>query len=119
MACLKLGARKSFALDYNNLPMETAVLNRKLNYLEDKMHLWQGDARDFLYIKCDLHMANMLWKMVDQITGQEIFFAKHLSLISGLLGNEAYRLRQKSEERLILMDQDAENFWFPFIYQRK
>lgn len=119
LACLKLGARRSFALDYNNLAIETARLNRKLNSLEDKMYLWQGDARDYLYIKCDLLMANMPWEIIDQITGQEIFFTKHFYLISGLLGNEAHRLRQKLAERLILIDQYAENFWFSFLYQRK
>lgn len=119
LTCLKLGAQKSFALDYNNLAIETARQNRKLNHLEDKMYLWQGDARDFLYIKCDLLIANMHWEIIDQITEQEIFFTKDFYLISGLLGNEAYLLRKKLKEKLILLDQYAENFWFSFLYQIK
>ncbi|MGB9699233.1 MAG: 50S ribosomal protein L11 methyltransferase [Thermodesulfobacteriota bacterium] len=119
LAGLKLGAQKSFALDYNNLAIETARLNRKLNSLEDKMHLWQGDARDFLYIKCDLLIANMPWEVIAQITEKEIFFTKRYYLISGLLGNESYRLTQKLKEKLILIDQYEENFWFSFLYQRK
>ncbi len=69
LLCSKIGPRKSFTLDYNNLALETARLNRKMDYLANKMHLWQGDTRDFLYIKSNLQIANMPWEIIDQITG--------------------------------------------------
>lgn len=119
LAGLKLGAQKSFALDYNNLAVETARQNRKLNSLENKMHLWQGCAQDFLFIECDLLMANMPFEIINRITDEPLFFTKKYYLLSGLLGREASHLMEKLKEKFILMDQFAENFWFTFLYQAK
>jgi len=117
IACLKMGARVAFSLDYNNLAIHTAKKNRGLNGLENQMHLWMGDARDFLYIGADLLIANLFFQAIDQLTDQEVFFSKPYYLLSGLLGHEGYRVREKLQKRLTLLDTHQENFWFSYLFR--
>jgi ribosomal protein L11 methyltransferase len=118
MAALKLGAGVAFSLDYNNLALETARKNRTLNGLEDRMHLLMGDARDFLYIDADLLIANLYFQAIDQLTEQEAFYSKPYYLLSGPLGHEGYRVREKLQKKLILLDTHQENFWFTFLFAK-
>jgi ribosomal protein L11 methyltransferase len=117
IAALKMGAAVTFSLDYNNLAIDTAQKNRSLNELESRMHLWLGDARDFLYIHADLLIANLHFQALDELTDQDIFYSKPYYLLSGLLGHEGYRLQEKLGDRLTLLDQYHENFWFSFLYR--
>ncbi len=116
IASLKMGARAAFSLDYNNLAIETAKKNRGQNELENQMHLWMGDARDFLYIDADLLVANLYFLVLDQLTDEDAFYSKPYYLLSGLLGHEGYRLREKLQKRLTLLDTLQENFWFTFLF---
>jgi ribosomal protein L11 methyltransferase len=116
IASLKMGARAAFSLDYNNLAVDTAKKNRGLNGLENQMHLWMGDARDFLYIDADLLIANLYFQVINQLTDQEAFYSKPYCLLSGLLGHEGYRVWEKLQKRLILLDTHQENFWFSFLF---
>jgi ribosomal protein L11 methyltransferase len=115
IASLKMGAGIAFSVDYNNLAVETARRNRALNGLENQMHLWQGNARDFLYVQADLLTANLYFQVLDQVTDQEAFYSHSYYLLSGLLGHEGYLIRQKLEKRLTLLDSHQENFWFSFL----
>jgi len=117
IASLKMGAGVAFSLDYNNLAIQTAKKNRGLNGLENQMHLWMGDARDFLYIDADLLIANLFFQTIDQLTDQEVFFSKPYYLLSGLLGHEGYRVREKLQKRLTLLDTHQENFWFSYLFR--
>lgn len=117
IASLKMGARAAFSLDYNNLAIDTAKKNRSLNGLENQMHLWMGDARDFLHIDADLLIANLYFQAIDQLTDQEAFYSKPYSLLSGLLGHEGYQTREKLQKRLTLLDTHQENFWFTFLFK--
>lgn len=116
IASLKMGARVAFSLDYNNLAIETARKNRGGNGVEDRMHIWMGDARDFVHIGADLLIANLYFQVLDELTDQEIFYSKPYYLLSGLLGHEAYRMTQKLEKRLTLLGTQQENFWFTFLF---
>jgi ribosomal protein L11 methyltransferase len=117
IASLKMGARVAFSLDYNNLAIETAKKNRGRNMLENQMHLWMGDARDFLHIDADLLIANLYFQVLDQLTDQDTFYSHSYYLLSGLLGHEAFRMAQKLEKRLVLLDTHQENFWFSHLFR--
>jgi ribosomal protein L11 methyltransferase len=117
MAALKMGAGVAFSLDYNNLAIETARKNRALNELEGRMHLCMGDARDFTYIRADLLIANLYFQVLDQLTDQDAFYSHPYYLLSGLLGQEGYRMAQKLEKRLTLLDTHQENFWFTHLFR--
>jgi ribosomal protein L11 methyltransferase len=117
IAALKMGTRTAYGLDYNNLAVETARRNRALNDLGTRMHLWMGDARDFLYLKTDLLIANLYLQVLEELLIREDFYSRPYYLLSGLLGHESHRLREKLEGRLTLLDHCQENFWFSFLYQ--
>ena len=117
IACLKMGARAAFSLDYNNLAIETAKKNRSLNGMEDRMHLWAGEAGDFLQVKADLLIANLYFQVLDRLTDQDAFYSHPSYLLSGLLGHEGYRIAQKLEKRLILLDTHQENFWLTYLFR--
>jgi ribosomal protein L11 methyltransferase len=117
IASLKMGAKAAFSLDYNNLAIDTAKKNRGLNGLENQMHLWMGDARDFLCIDADLLIANLFFQTIDQLTDQEVFYSKPYYLLSGLLGHEGYRVQEKLQKKLTLLDTHQENFWFSYLFR--
>jgi ribosomal protein L11 methyltransferase len=117
IASLKLGARTAFSLDYNNLAIETAKKNRSRNGLEDRMHLWMGDAGDFLHVQADLLIGNLYFQVLDRLTDQEIFFSRKYYLLSGLRGQEGHRIEEKLRERLILLNTYQENFWFTYLFK--
>jgi ribosomal protein L11 methyltransferase len=116
IASLKMGAAAAFSLDYNNLAVETARKNRALNGVADRMHLWMGDARDFLHIDAELLIANLYYQVIDQLANQEAFYSKTYYLLSGLLGHEGFGIQQKLRGRLTLLDSYQENFWFSFLF---
>ncbi len=118
IACLKMGAKVAFSLDYNNLSVETAKKNRSLNGLEEKMHLWLGDARDFLHVPSDLLLANMHDQVIDRITDLEAFYSRKYYLLSGLLGHEGHLLEEKLKGRLALLYTHQENFWFTYLFRQ-
>mgnify|MGYP000675226032 CR=1 FL=1 len=117
LAALKMGTGTAFALDYNNLAVETARRNRALNGLENRMHLWMGDARDFLHVRADLLVANLYFQVLEELLGREDFYGRPYYLLSGLLGHESHLLQERLKGRLILVDQFQENFWFSFLYR--
>ena len=116
IACLKMGAQKAYCIDYNNLSTATAQKNIRLNGLERNLHLWMGDARDFLYLEADLLIANMHYQIIDQITSQEAFYSKKYYILSGLIGNEGYLIEEKLKKRLHLLNRHEENFWFSYLF---
>ena len=117
IACLKMGAKNAFCLDYNNLSTDTAKKNRSLNGFDRNMHLWMGDVRDFLHIPADLLIANLHFQVIDQITDQEDFFSKSYYILSGLLGHEGHLVEEKLEKKLHLLDRHEENFWFTYLFR--
>ncbi|MBM4332490.1 MAG: hypothetical protein FJ117_14950 [Deltaproteobacteria bacterium] len=65
IACLKMGTQNAYGIDYNNLSKATAGKNRSLNGLMENLHLWMGDARDFLHLDADSLIANMHFQIID------------------------------------------------------
>lgn len=117
IVCLKMGAKAAFALDNNNLSTDTADKNRRLNRMENDMHLWRGDARDFLSVDADLLMANMHFQVINQITDQEAFYSRKYYVVSGLIGQEGHLIEEKLKKRLFLVDRHEENFWFSYLFK--
>ncbi len=117
VACLKMGSKLTYSLDYNNLSIETAKKNRSLNGVEENLHLWMGDAKDFLYLDADLLLANMHFQVIDAITDEDSFYSKKYYLLSGLLGQEGHQIEEKVRRRLTLLDFHQENFWFTYLFR--
>ena len=117
IACLKMGSRTAFSIDYNNLSIDTAMKNRGLNGMEKNMHLWMGDARNFLYIPAELLIGNLHFPVIEAMIDQELFYSKKYYLLSGLTGHEGHRIGEKLKGRLTLLDTHQENFWFTYLFQ--
>jgi len=117
IACLKLGAEAAFSIDCNNLSTDTAKKNRSLNGMEKRMHLWRGDAKDFLYIGADLLIANLHYAVIGRMTEQEEFYSQKYYILSGLMGHEGHLLEEKLKGRLNLLDTYQENLWFSYLLE--
>ena len=117
IVCLKMGSPTAYCIDNNNLSTDTAKMNCRLNSLEGQMHLLRGDVRDFLYIPADLLIGNIHYKVIDEMTDQEIFYGKKYYVLSGLLGHEGHLIEEKLKKRLILLDTYQENFWFSYLFK--
>lgn len=117
IACLKLGAEAAFSIDCNNLSTDTAKKNRSLNGMEKRMHLWRGDAKDFLYIGADLLIANLHFAVIGRMTEQEEFYSPKYYILSGLMGHEGPLLEEKLKGRLNLLDTYQENLWFSYLLE--
>ena len=117
IASLKKGASIAFAIDENNLAIETARKNRRLNQLEARLHLLRGNVLDFLQIPADLLLANIHYAVIDRLTDQESFYEKRYCIVSGLIGHEGYLIEQKVGKRLRLLDRYEDNFWFSYLFQ--
>ena len=118
IAALKMGTETAYSLDYNHLAVETARRNRALNGLENRMHLWMGEARDFLYLQTDLLIANLYFQVLEELTQRKDFYSRPYYLLSGLLGNESHLLQERLRGRLTQVDQYQENFWFTHLFAR-
>jgi ribosomal protein L11 methyltransferase len=112
-----MGAKNAFCIDCNNLSTDTAKKNRSLNGFDENMPLWMGDVRDFLHIPADLLIANLHFKVIDQITDQEDFYSKGYYILSGLLGQEGHLVEEKLKKKLHLLDRREENFWFTYLFK--
>jgi ribosomal protein L11 methyltransferase len=119
LACLKMGSESAVGIDSNNLAIEAAVRNRRLNGLDHRLHLVRGDASDFVHMPADLLIANMHFAAIDPLTRMDGFYAPSYCLVSGLIRTEGATIRERVEERLDLMDSFSENFWFTYLFKKK
>jgi len=119
IACLKMGSRKAYAVDNNNLSIEMARLNRSLNNVTEQMHIIMGTAPDLVHVPAELLVANMHYAVIDELTELNHFYTKRYYLVSGLLASEGHRIEEKLKKRLVLIDTYAENFWFSYLLKSK
>lgn len=119
IVALEMGSKKAVSIDYNNFSIDTARRNRCLNGVQGEMLLLLGDARDFLNIETDLLIANMHFRVLDEITDQDLFYTKSYYLLSGLSGDEGPRLREKLERRLNLLDCREDDSWFSYLMKNR
>jgi ribosomal protein L11 methyltransferase len=119
IACLKLGAAITYAIDNNNLSIETACTNRRLNNATEGMHIIMGSASQMLRLPAELLIANMHYAILDEITRLDAFYTKQYYVISGLLSGEGNRIAERLRERLTLIDSWSENFWFSYLFKAR
>jgi ribosomal protein L11 methyltransferase len=117
IACLKMGSRSAYAIDNNNLSIETARRNRTLNNVAEQMHIVMGNAPDLVHLPAELLVANMHYAAIDEITGMDDFYTKQYYIVSGLLASEGHRIKERLEKRLELIDTCTENFWFSYLFK--
>jgi ribosomal protein L11 methyltransferase len=77
------------AVDLNLLAARTAVRNVKLNQLQDRVVVVQGNAEDVIDYPADLVIANIHYDVMRHLINAEGFVEKKRFILSGLLRSEA------------------------------
>jgi len=119
IACLKMGASSAVGIENNNLAVEAARKNRRLNGLEERLYLVMGKAEDFLCLQADLIIANMHFAVIDPLTRIEEFYTRDYYLVSGLIRTEGASIQEKLSLRLDLLDSYSESFWFTYLFKKR
>ncbi len=89
LAAAKLGSRRVVAVDLNLLAARTAVRNVKLNQLQDRVMVVQGNAEDVINYPADLVIANIHYDVMRHLINADGFVEKRKFILSGLLRSEA------------------------------
>ena len=120
LACLAKGARRSFAVDHNNLAIETARRNARHNLVEDKITCVCGDVLDHLAQPADLVLANIYYAILREILDRPEFLNKRWYILSGLVGTEVNKiLTQMQELPLEVVKVLDENLWFAILARHR
>ncbi len=89
LAAARLGSRRVVAVDLNLLAAKTAQKNVKLNQLQDRVVVVQGNAEDVIDYPADLVIANIHYDVMRHLINAEEFVEKKRFILSGLLRSEA------------------------------
>lgn len=84
-----LGAEKVLAVDNNPLAVKTAILNVKLNGLEQGIEVREVLAEDILDIPSDLLIANIHFDIIRKLIKKGGFIEKKYFILSGLMRSQA------------------------------
>jgi len=119
IACLKMGSTSVCAVDNNNLSIEIARLDRRLNSVTERMHIIMANASDLVCLPAELLAANMHYAVIEEITRLDAFYTKKYYLLSGLLAGESHKISERLKKRLTLVDTWTDSFWFSHLFKNK
>jgi ribosomal protein L11 methyltransferase len=93
LAASLLGCARILALDLNFLAANTALRNIRLNGLENRIMVAQGQAEDFIDSNSDLVIANIHYDVMKNLLASRNFYNKKWYILSGLLRSQAKAVR--------------------------
>lgn len=116
LAAVKLGARRSVAVDLNRLAVETAMRNVRLNKMTGRIVVVQGDAKNFIDLSCDLMVSNIHYDVMQQIVSAPGFKAMKQFVLSGMLRSQASRIENRLQQSgaKILQKWERDGIWYTF-----
>jgi ribosomal protein L11 methyltransferase len=88
-----LGAERVLAVDNNPLAAKTAMLNVKLNGLEESIEVREGLAEDIVEPPSDLLIANIHYDIILKLIKEEGFIKKKYFILSGLMRSQATNIK--------------------------
>jgi len=88
-----LGAERVLAVDNNPLAAKTAMLNVKLNGLEESIEVREGLAEDIVEPPSDLLIANIHYDIILKLIKEEEFIKKKYFILSGLMRSQATNIK--------------------------
>lgn len=89
LAAISLGCRRALAVDFNFLAATTTRRNAELNRMDDRLHVVQGRAEDYVSVVSDLLVANIHFSVMNRLVRTPDFLRQKWFLLSGLLASEA------------------------------
>jgi ribosomal protein L11 methyltransferase len=116
LAAARLGSRRVVAVDLNLLAARTAVRNVKLNQLQDRVVVIQGNAEDVIAYPADLLIANIHYDVMRHLLNTQGFLEKKKFILSGLLRSEAKNIADRLARHpvKILKQWTRDGIWHTF-----
>ena len=116
LAAVQLGATRCVAVDLNRLAVETAHRNVRLNGMDDRIVVAQGDAKNFMDLSCDLMISNIHYDVMRHIVVAPGFKAMKQFVISGLLRSQASQIEKQllHSGAKILNKWERNGIWYTF-----
>ena len=116
LAAVWLGAHPCVAVDLNRLAVETAMYNVRLNRMDDRILVAQGDAKNFMDLSCDLMISNIHYDVMRYIVAAPGFKAMKQFVVSGLLRSQARRIESRllNAGAKILQKWERDGIWYTF-----
>jgi len=115
LAAAKWGAHRVLAVDCNELAVETAIRNVRLNGEREHIEVKKGKAEEFIRDEADLVCANLHFQVIESLIRQEPFFEKRWVLLSGLFikdaGEIARQLNEKGFQTLLTLQEKCWLTW--------
>ena len=116
LAAAKWGARRVLAVDCNELAVETALRNVRLNGEMEHIEVRKGKAEEFINEEADLVCANLHFQVIETMIRQEPFFEKRWVILSGLFIRDAGEIvRQLNEKGFQTLLTLQEKCWLTWI----
>ena len=99
LAAARLGCKHTLAVDINWLAATTAYRNIRINHLEERISVVQGQAEDFIDLRADLVIANIHYEIMLRLIGSDGFFCKKWFILSGLMKDQVTTVVDILEQR--------------------
>lgn len=88
-----LGAKRVLAVDNNPLAVKTAILNVKLNGLEESIEVRENLAEDIVELPSDLLIANIHYDIILKLIKAGGFLKRKYFILSGLMRSQARNIK--------------------------
>ena len=117
LAAVSLGCNRALAVDLNLLAAVTAEKNVRLNHLEEKILVVQGNAESLIECPADLLIANIHYSIMVELINSKGFQQKSLFILSGLLRSEAKHIASMlvAQQKVKIIKQwSTDGIWHTF-----
>ncbi|TCP32336.1 ribosomal protein L11 methyltransferase [Scopulibacillus darangshiensis] len=121
IASAKLGARSVMAVDLDDVAVQSARLNVKLNKVHDRVTVKQNNLVDNFNESYDIIVANLLADIVIRLSDDAVNLLKSggFFITSGIIYNKKDDVRTKLEQSgLSIVKTLEEDDWIAFVAQR-
>lgn len=117
LAAAFLGAEEVIAVELNSLAVKTAKNNVLLNGLQGIIKVIEGQAQAFVDQPADLVIANIHYKVIEDLFENEGFRKKPRFIISGLMRTQVRDLKKQIDEYglEIIREWDHEMTWYTLL----
>ena len=111
----KLGVKKIFAIDNNNLAFEVSLKNVKLNNLEKKITVINDNVFNHLNLSVDFIFANLYYHLLEDLFKIKEFWSARYYFISGFIKDMENRiLKALPDFTEVVVKKENEN-WLMFL----
>ncbi len=119
LAAGRLGAEEVIAVDNNNLAVETAIKNTELNGLKGRINCIHADARDYLEVKADLTLANLILWELENMFIPDVNYNSKWYIVSGLNRTDVEKFKSQLEILpFSIVKHEMDNLWSTLLLRR-